>query len=131
MQKSDPKQFKYRNRRRKNQIKPYHYPQTPTSFRFFCPPPCVYLLGDGWKLKRTRLESLLQKYRDHAKGSPDDRNDHERFVEAQCAELRAQIGIQGSVEQEPQHLDFSNGKVGFFFVLRKRILHELELDFLG
>ncbi|KAI6175335.1 hypothetical protein M3Y97_00677700 [Aphelenchoides bicaudatus] len=78
--------------------------------RFFCPPPCVYLLGEGWKLKRTRIETLLQKYRDQSKNSPDDRSEHERFVEAQCAELRAQIGIQGSVEQEPQHLDFSNGK---------------------
>ncbi|KAI6224847.1 hypothetical protein M3Y95_00795800 [Aphelenchoides besseyi] len=76
--------------------------------RFFCPPPCIYLLGEGWKLKRARLEDLIQKHRDQTKS--DERNERDRFIDSQCSELRAQIGIQGSIEQDPQHLDFSNGK---------------------
>ncbi|KAI6206740.1 hypothetical protein M3Y94_00946900 [Aphelenchoides besseyi] len=75
---------------------------------FFCPPPCIYLLGEGWKLKRARLEDLIQKHRDQTKS--DERNERDRFIDSQCSELRAQIGIQGSIEQDPQHLDFSNGK---------------------
>lgn len=66
------------------------------------------LLGEGWKLKRSRVETLIQKYRDQQKTG--DQTEYDRFFDSQCSELRAQIGIQGSVEQEPQHLDFSNGK---------------------
>ncbi|KAI6180904.1 hypothetical protein M3Y98_00771600 [Aphelenchoides besseyi] len=76
--------------------------------RFFCPPPCIYLLGEGWKLKRARLEDLIQKHHDQTKS--EERNERDRFIDLQCSELRAQIGIQGSIEQDPQHLDFSNGK---------------------
>lgn len=65
-------------------------------------------------MKRSRLEGLIQKYREQSK-SQEERTEHDRFLDSQCGELRAQIGIQGSIEQEPQHLDFSNGKVERFY----------------
>ncbi|XP_067621062.1 suppressor of hairless protein [Eurosta solidaginis] len=56
--------------------------------RFFCPPPCIYLFGSGW---RRRYEEMLQK----------GESEH-------CAQLCAFIGI-GSLDQDMQQLDV-NGK---------------------
>ncbi|XP_055929520.1 recombining binding protein suppressor of hairless-like isoform X1 [Argiope bruennichi] len=56
--------------------------------RFFCPPPCIYLLGDGWRRKQDQMVR-------------DGENE-------QSTHLCAFIGI-GNSEQDMQQLDF-NGK---------------------
>ncbi|EGT39089.1 hypothetical protein CAEBREN_18395 [Caenorhabditis brenneri] len=62
--------------------------------RFFCPPPCIYLIGQGWKVYRTR-KSTSQK----------ELMDNDPAMHQQSTELVAYIGI-GSDHTERQQLDF-------------------------
>ncbi|KAL3099185.1 hypothetical protein niasHS_000793 [Heterodera schachtii] len=99
-----------------------------TEKRFFCPPPCIYLMGEGWRTRRKLLEQLYRhhhhqnsyKSSPNASGDPSLANidEREKFVEL-CASIV--VGAESATtaaddkkqnEQTKQHhlLDFSNGK---------------------
>lgn len=73
--------------------------------RFFCPPPCIYLIGQGWKIKKERIAALYKTLK-----SSKELMDNDPAMEQQATELVAYIGI-GSDHTERQQLDFSTGKV--------------------
>ncbi|EDV28772.1 uncharacterized protein TRIADDRAFT_49676 [Trichoplax adhaerens] len=65
--------------------------------RFFCPPPCVYLKGDRWKLNRRYIKTNCQN------NSVNGHND--------STHLRAFIGI-GNSDQEMQPLSIEENGYG-------------------
>ena len=80
--------------------------------RFFCPPPCIYLYGDGWRRRREAIQREAA-----ANGASP--------AEAEAAsQLCAFIGI-GNSDQDMQQLDL-NGKVRFHF-LPLPLLQSLQL----
>ena len=68
--------------------------------RFFCPPPCVYLYGDGWRRKREEMQRAGES--------------------EQGSQLCAFIGIGNSDHQDMQQLDL-NGKVTFYTKIKYKI----------
>lgn len=101
------------------------------NFRFFCPPPSVYLQGGGWARKREQFRQLLQTANPQLSRITPAANMH---AELQKADPRVHIGIQalrddqsngndstanGAVHwpNDPQELDFSNGKVRLVYIV--------------
>lgn len=101
-------------------------------FRFFCPPPCVYLRGDGWKVRNDVIKSFYQQFLDCKSVIEKQQKDNEKNLEcggsnnshtpstptsssvnpsATSADMCAFIGIGASLEQDKLQLDFSNSKV--------------------
>uniref|UniRef100_A0AC35FKA6 Uncharacterized protein n=1 Tax=Panagrolaimus sp. PS1159 TaxID=55785 RepID=A0AC35FKA6_9BILA len=88
--------------------------------RFFCPPPCIYLSGGGWKTKRELFDAMYQRYRENVLQQLEQATNEEeinslnetlsKLPDTQITELCAFIGISLPTEQERQQLDFSNGK---------------------
>ncbi|ULT94566.1 hypothetical protein L3Y34_003788 [Caenorhabditis briggsae] len=78
--------------------------------RFFCPPPCIYLIGQGWKLKKQRVLDLYKSLKASSQKELLNAMDNDPVQEQQSTELVAYIGI-GSDNAERQQLDFSTGKV--------------------
>uniref|UniRef100_A0A0K0G542 DNA-binding protein LAG-1; Lag-1 protein (projected from Caenorhabditis elegans ortholog lag-1) n=1 Tax=Strongyloides venezuelensis TaxID=75913 RepID=A0A0K0G542_STRVS len=78
--------------------------------RFFCPPPCIYLEGDGWKYKKRQVEELYRKYKMIRGQQNVVMTDHEKVMDQLASDLVAFIGIGSPTEQEKQQLDLSNGK---------------------
>ncbi|OUC44275.1 IPT/TIG domain protein [Trichinella nativa] len=93
--------------------------------RFFCPPPCVYLFGSGWKQKKRQVSFLYRQMMqaDEEEDLPllersagnlqqlydTDPTNCSTVNDASAGDLVACIGIDQS-EQEKQPLDFSCGK---------------------
>ena len=83
--------------------------------RFFCPPPCIYLYGDGWRRRREAIQREAA-----ANGASP--------AEAEAAsQLCAFIGI-GNSDQDMQQLDL-NGKVRFHFL--PPLLQSFQLCFVN
>uniref|UniRef100_A0A7E4W2I4 Recombining binding protein suppressor of hairless n=1 Tax=Panagrellus redivivus TaxID=6233 RepID=A0A7E4W2I4_PANRE len=88
--------------------------------RFFCPPPCIYLMGGGWKRKKELFDEMYKRYRENvcqqleSATSEDEINNLNDTVsklpETQNTELCSFIGIGPPTDQERQPLDFSMGK---------------------
>ena len=60
--------------------------------RFFCPPPCIYLYGDGWRRKREEMQRAGES--------------------EQSSQLCAFIGIGNSDHQDMQQLDLTESSAG-------------------
>ncbi|EFP08313.1 CRE-LAG-1 protein [Caenorhabditis remanei] len=78
--------------------------------RFFCPPPCIYLIGQGWKVKKQRVFELVKSFKATSQKDLLNTMETEPLHEQQASELVAYIGI-GSDNSERQQLDFSATKV--------------------
>ncbi|CAD6197880.1 unnamed protein product [Caenorhabditis auriculariae] len=76
--------------------------------RFFCPPPCIYLMGKGWERKKEKTGSLYKTMKQ--KILMDMPPEQEHIHDQQSTELIAYIGIGSPSEQERQQLDFSSNK---------------------
>ena len=82
--------------------------------RFFCPPPCIRLVGDGWKTKQRRKNASAASTSSPMPSPVGNHNSPAPGPMTKASEVCAFIGV-GGVENDFQQLHLDSIKVLYNF----------------